>query len=254
MIKRFSSEYFQLLKSLTLKEFSLRYKMASLGVLWAFINPFLQMLIIGTVFSLYIKIPNYYVYLLIGLIPWQFFSSSLVQATLSFVSNKNLLEKTVFPREVIPLSIILGNGINLIFSEAILVFYLVIKNQINPSDILLLIPALIMVFIFTAGLSLFTSSAYVRFRDIHFLIQAVLTLWFYATPILYQASALPSAFYQINTINPMSLPIMMIQTALFRSPPPSHNVIWGNLLIISIALFAGIIYFKKTNKNFLDWI
>src|SRR3989344_7145799 len=99
--------YFDFLLAMTEKEIKARYKRAVFGFLWVILNPLLQMIIIGAIFSFFIKIPNYFLFLFSGLLPWQFFSLSLSKATQSIVNERELLQKAKFPIEAIPISIVL---------------------------------------------------------------------------------------------------------------------------------------------------
>src|SRR3989304_9448269 len=116
--------YLDFLWAMTEKEIKARYKRAVFGFLWVVLNPVLQMIIIGAIFSFFIKIPNYFLFLLAGLLPWQFFSTSLSKATPSIVHERSLLQKAKFPIETIPISLILANFFNMVVSFVLLFFLL----------------------------------------------------------------------------------------------------------------------------------
>ena len=193
MHRRYSTVIFYLdfLWAMTEKEIKARYKKAVFGFLWVILNPLLQMLIIGFIFSFFIKIPNYFVFLFTGLLPWGFVSLSLSKTTPSFVYERTLLQKAKFHKSTIPISIILSNFFHLLVSLGFLILFLVVAGKLPFPHILLIIPTLIWLLAFTIGFSLLSSSLQVKFRDINFFVQSPLMLLFYATPILYNLTLIP---------------------------------------------------------------
>lgn len=246
--------YIDFLLALTEKEIKARYKHAALGFFWMILNPLLQMIIIGFIFSLFINIPNYFLFLFSGLLPWQFFSLSLSKTTPCFIHQRTLLKKAKFPKETIPISIILSNYINLIISLILLILFLLLINNINMLNIILLLPALVWLLIFTIGLSLFTSSLNVRFRDINFFINTFLTLWFYASPILYNLHYIPQNLRYIFRFNPLSSIFELFHLALANQGTIDRTLLLFNLIGSLLIVFIGIIYFRKANPFIVDWV
>ena len=119
--------YFDFLWAMTEKEIKVRYKRAMFGFFWIILNPLLQMLIIGLIFSFFIKIPNYFLFLFSGLLLWQFFSLSVSKTTPSFIYERSLLQKAKFPKEAIPISIIISNFFNLLISLILLLSFLLLS-------------------------------------------------------------------------------------------------------------------------------
>ncbi len=253
MTKRFNHHYFTLLSVMTKTEFMSRYKRAIFGFLWLFLNPLFQMLIIGTVFSHFISLPNYYLFLFGGLLLWQFFSSSITKSTYSFVSNRNLLQKTPFPLEIIPISIILADYINLLFS---LLLFLTTTAFVTGLSLkaLLIIPILLWLLTFSVAFSLITSTLNVRFRDTNFFVNTLLMLWFYATPILYQTNSLPGFLQKYLIINPLASLFSLFHYIFFNAPFPNTILIITNLFTTIVILFLGIFLFRKNYSYFVDWL
>src|SRR3972149_7221596 len=183
-MKENTRHFLELLLGMTEKELRARYKNTFFGFLWIVVNPLLQMLVIGFIFRLFIKEPikNYYLYLLVGLLVWNFFSLSLTKATSSIVNERALIKKAKFPREVIPLSIILSNFIHLFIALLLLIVPILFLGTLSITSFPHLILGFLLLITFTVGLALFTTALNVRFRDVNFFVQAVLILWFYATP------------------------------------------------------------------------
>ncbi|MCX6758084.1 MAG: ABC transporter permease, partial [Candidatus Nealsonbacteria bacterium] len=194
-----------LLFALTTKELKTRYKSAFLGFLWAFLNPLLQMAVLSIVFMFIVRIPvkNYPLFLFCGLLPWTFFSQSLISGTGSLTANRDLIKKSAFPREILPLSVILSNLINLILSLAILLPAILIFANISWPLILLPFAILLHV-IFTVGIVLIASSLDIYYRDVSFIIQALTMAWFYLTPVIYPLSMVPQRFAGLYAANPMA--------------------------------------------------
>src|SRR3989344_6014787 len=170
--------FIDLLLGMTQKELQARYKRTVFGFLWVVINPVLQMIVIGFIFRFFIKEPinNYYFYLLIGLLMWNFFTLSLTKAR--------------FPRMVIPLSIVLSNFVHFALSLVIFIPLTLFVGIFSFALLPALVLAIALLLLFTVGLSLLTSALNVRFRDVNFFVQALLIIWFYATPIVYKSNAI----------------------------------------------------------------
>jgi lipopolysaccharide transport system permease protein len=271
MMKNFLSEknkyWLEFLLAMTNKEIKVRYKHAYLGFMWVFLNPLLQMLIIGFVFQFFIPVEsnNYFLFLFTGLLPWNFFSMSVIKATPSIIFERSLIQKSSFPRETIPLSIVFSNLFHFLISLALLIVFLVINKIIfEDSSILQLIiyvfgflkviPLIIWLIILTSGLSLFFSSINTKYRDINFMIQAIMPLWFYATPIVYTLNLLPPSLNFIFYLNPTTSIIQGFQNIFIGTTDYSTALLISNLLITALIFFLGLKTFFKDSKYFDDWV
>lgn len=248
--------FFELLWGMTEKELRARYKHTIFGFVWLVANPLLQMFIIGYIFPLFVKEPltNYHYYLLTGLLAWNFFSLSLAKTTPSIMNERSLIKKSIFPRAVIPMSILLSNLINYVVAFALFLIPLALLNHFSPMAPLYFLFGFLMLTMFTAGLSLLTSALNVRFRDINFLVQALLIVWFYATPIIYSLSQIPKHLLWIWRLNPLTSSIQFMQYALVGSSPPGLAMIAFNSAVIITFTIVGVTVFTKESKNFDDWL
>ncbi len=255
------SKYFTLLIRLAEKDLKVRYKSTLLGFVWALLVPIATMLIFQVVFSFFlrVKIPNvpYSVYLLSGLFPWFFFSNSISAATTSLVDNSNLLKKVYFTRTLIPDSIVAANLINFLLSMLVLLIYMIIiKMSINISIIFL--PVVILFLVFTiSGISLISAGLFVKYRDIKYIVEILLLVWFYATPIFYSvelARKLPGLAYQLYMFNPMTCIIIMLRDILIYTKFPSGVILYKTLFLTGFIYILGRILFKKYQKNFADLV
>jgi ABC-2 type transport system permease protein len=251
-----NQRFFELLWAMTDKELRTRYKYTFLGFLWLVIIPLLQMLIIGFVFTFFMKQPvkNYYYYLFVGLLVWNFFATSLTKATPSIVFERTLIKKSKFPRLVIPLSIITSNLINLVLAMLIFFVPVLLLGTLIPASLYLIPVALLLLIIFTTGICLLTSALDVRFRDVNFFVQALLIVWFYATPIVYMLSSVPYKYYWLWRINPMTSIIQLFQYAFLNAPPPGIGMITINASINVVIFTLGVFIFRKESDNFDDWV
>lgn len=248
--------FIELLWGMTEKELRARYKNTVFGFLWLVVNPLLQMIIIGFIFPLFVKetIANYNLYLLIGLLAWNFFSLSFAKATPSLVHERFLIKKSAFPRAVIPMSIILSNFINYLAAFALFSIPLALLKAPTIGSLFLFAGTLILLLLFTIGISLLTSALNVRYRDVNFFVQALLIIWFYATPIVYSLSHIPASLLWVWNFNPLASIIQLMQYALIGSPSPQAGTIWNNILMIALLLVLGIVLFRKESKSFDDWL
>jgi len=246
--------YFDFLWAITEKEIKARYKRAVFGFLWVFLNPVLQMLIIGAIFQFFIKMPNYFLFLFSGLLPWQFFSLSLTKATPSIVYERALLQKAKFPIETIPISIVLSNFVHMLFS--FLVFLPIIFFIVRPPLVNLLIVALALVwlFILTTGLTLLASSLNVKYRDMSFFVQTLLILLFYATPILYNLSLLPESKRLIFSLNPLSSIFELLHIGFFNEGRINAFLLVNNIIMSLFLISISIGVFNKNSKYFVDYL
>lgn len=164
--------YRSLVWNLVVRELKARYRGSMLGFLWSFLNPLLLISVYTLVFSVYLRfnMENYVVHSMSGLIPWLWFSSSLLEASGSILAGGNLIKKILFPAEVLPLVVVMSNSVNFLLSLPILMLFVVLfKIPIGPS--MLALPLVILIqFVFTLGLAFMFSSLCVHYRDIQHLL------------------------------------------------------------------------------------
>jgi len=252
---------------MTEKEIKARYKHAVLGFLWILINPLLQMLVIGLVFRFFVpvQVDNYFLFLFAGLLPWNFFSYSLSKTTPMVLNERNLIKKASFPREVIIFSIILSNLFHLFVALGLFIIILlgqkILSGEASFVEILFftlrflwIIPITLWLTILVSGFSLLFSSLNVKYRDVNFAVQAILPLWFYATPIVYTLSLLPPSLRHVLYLNPVTTVLELYQ-AIFLEQPISFS--WAqvaSILMGVVIFFIGFYFFKKEEPFFDDWV
>lgn len=180
-------KYKELLLNLVLRDLKIRYKNSVLGFFWSLANPLLQVATITIVFKLILKIgvPNYSAYLLCAFLPWTFFQMSVMDSSMSVLLHGNMVKKTYFPREILPISIVLSNLVHFILALAVFfVYLLVIGTPIQVTWLLLPVIVLMQLFL-NLGIAFFVSCLNVFYDDVKYMATVVLNLLYFALPIMY---------------------------------------------------------------------
>ena len=249
-------KYKELLQNLTVKELKLRYKNSALGFFWSILNPLMMMVVYTFAFKYVLRITteNYAVVLLAGLLPWTFFQASISSATVSIVSNGNLVKKVYFPREIIPMSMIFSNFINFLITFIVL-FGAVIISRIHIGLPILLLPVvLILLLAITVGLGLILSAYNVPYRDVSHFVEIIFLAWLYLTPVVYSLDLVPEAFRGIILLNPMALVVESIRACVIYSSVPDMKYLLGMLIYAVLLLAIGFRVFSKIEKGFAETI
>jgi len=241
--------------ALASKELKSKYKSTAFGFLWIVINPLLQMLVLTIVFSFIIKIQidNYPLFVFSGLLPWMFFSLSVQAGTSSLIANRDLIKKVPFPREILPISSVVAHLFIFVLSLILLVMFVIIAAGLW-FPLLFLIPLVVLVALFAISLSLLLSSLDVYYRDVSFMLQAILVPWFYLTPILYPISFVPKLFLGFYQLNPMVGIITAFQAIFLGENMVAWSALGVSVLETVILLVVGFFVFKKRSKYFADWV
>lgn len=242
-----------LLKQLVARDFKTKYKRSVLGVLWSFLNPLLLMLVQYYVFSNIFKstLKNFVVYLLIGIIFFNFFSEATNMAMSAIVGNAALITKVYVPKYIYPLSRVLSSVINFFISLIPLLIVVLIMRVHISLAILLIIYPIFCTFLYSLGIGLLLSSVMVFFRDTQFIYGVLLTIWMYFTPIFYPISIIPEQMRFLINLNPMYIYITYVRTIILDGVLPSTEItlLSGGFAILSMAI--GVIVFKKTQDRFV---
>ena len=248
--------YRDLLYFLTVRGIKAKYAQSVLGVGWAIIQPLFMTLIFTVVFGRLAGISSdgvpYLLFSLCAMIPWNYFSGTLTDASQSMVANANMLSKVYFPRLVLPASAIFSKLLDLIIGMVVMVIFMIIY-QVMPGWEVLLLPILLIILLLTSmGIGLILSAMSVQFRDIRHMTPFLVQLLMYAAPVVYPTSKIPDNWKLFYAINPMVGVIEGFRSALLGSIDfPWMYVGVGS--ITSIILFIyGIYYFGKTEKTFAD--
>ena len=236
------------------KEIRGKYKGSWLGVLWTFLNPLLMLAVYAFVFPyiLRVNVENYTIFMIVALIPWNFFTTAIQTGTGCVVANGNILKKVYFPREIIPISITTSQLVNFLIT-CLIMFIFIFVSGVGFSIHILLLPILILIqFILTLAINFVLSALTVFAHDIDHFVSVALTLGFYATPIVYLSTMLPEKFQWAMKVNPMAVLVEAYRSVLYYHQLPDFKLlgIWVVLSILFLVL--GYLIFKKLEKNFVE--
>ena len=251
--------YRDLFANLFRRDFQARYKGSALGVLWSLANPLLLMAIYVVVFSVLLRvggdIPNYALYVLAGLAPWIFFSTSLQMSARSMLDNANLIRKTRFPRQLVPLSSV---ATQLVTFGVMMVVLLVLNMALIPevrSTAWLAVPLALLFVPLVGGLAVAVSAANVLFRDVEHLVSAVLLPWFFLTPVLYSFETLPRVEEHETLVdvlrwaNPFTPPIEALRAPLWAGEWPAAGDVAYLVVAAAMSLLLGAWVFNRADDR-----
>ncbi len=245
--------YGYLMRQLIARDFKTKYKRSVLGILWSFLNPLLTMAVQYVVFSTIFRsdIPNFPLYLLTGIVCFNFFSEASSMALQSIVGNASLITKVYVPKYIYPVSRVLSSTVNLLLSLIpLLAVMLLTDTPVRPA-ILLLPFGLVCLVVFSIGVGFILSTAMVFFRDTQFLWGVVSMLWMYLTPIIYPESIIPAQFMTLYKCNPLYHIIRFIRIVLMDGISPEPKA-YGLCMIASVVPFLiGAVIFKKNQDKFV---
>lgn len=211
-MKQMTPRYFwDLVVTLTQKELQVRYKNLAFGYLWSLASPLAFAMVYFVVFQLILKIPqpNYPLFLVVGLFPWQWIANSIGIAPSTFVSNAPLIKKTIFPRFMIPFVVVLQDLIHFVFTLPIILLFVFYFDHFPSLHWLYGIPLLVVAqFTLVYALNLIISSLTLFFRDLERIVTILLSFAFYLTPVLYAESMVPQQYQHLIPLNPLA-PLMI---------------------------------------------
>lgn len=253
-------QYRELLKSNIKKEIRGKYKGSFLGVLWSFVNPLLQVLVYALVFPYLMDMrggtDHYLIYLVVGIIPWTFFTNTIVQGISSIRYNGGIIKKVYFPREILPISVVISGLINFLIS-CIIVLVFVIFGGFGVSWHLIFLPLIaILQGLFSLGIVLALSAINVYIKDAEYIVTFIVNMLFYGTPILYElksfSSNVPDILITMVKLNPLTHFMDAYRDIFMYHNVPSLNIL-AILSVLSILMFfIGYIIFKKLEKGFAE--
>lgn len=248
-------QYREFLYTNVKKDIRGKYKASFLGVLWSFINPLLQVVVYAIVFPYIMRsqIDNYLVFLICGIIPWTWFTTSLMGGTTSITNNSNLIKKVYFPREILPISVVTSGMVNF-FISCLIIMLFAIFGGLGISWHIVFVPLVAIVqYLVQLGFVFILSAFNVYVKDVEYMVSFLLNLVFYATPILYTADMFAgSKFAWIFKVNPMAYIVDSYRRIFYAHMLPNFKQL-GVLFLCSLLLvFIGYSIFKKLEKRFAE--
>ncbi|SMF68261.1 ABC-2 type transport system permease protein [Paenibacillus uliginis N3/975] len=234
-----------------------RYKGSVLGFLWNLVVPLCQILVYILVFSQVIRydVPNYYLFLVVAMMPWVTFTECMQQGTSSIVSQSSLVSKIYFPNEILPISTVIARFINLLLTFIIIFALLFIGGLgVNPEALLYLPFVILIEFIMALGITIILSAITVYFRDVQFIIQMLLMAGVWVTPVLFEPDMVKGFLASIMEINPLSPVITAFRDILYYKEVPDMPSLWMTAGFAVVQLIIAMFVFWKLESGFAEEI
>jgi ABC-type polysaccharide/polyol phosphate export permease len=253
-----TEHWFHVLLVLTRHEYRSRYRAQALGIFWSLLHPLVMMAILSVIFTRVFRsaTPNFPIFLLIGLVAWQWVTVTANTATQSFVTNAELIKHTVFPRQLLPISLVLSLTVNFL-TEALLLplFIPFFPNAFRLTPALLLVP-LFVVFMLTLliGVALVVSVLNVIYRDVAYLVSTAFMLLYWLTPVVYPLDIVPEPYQMILKCNPIGGIVTALRNAIMLGETPSL-LGWAGMILPTVIILAfGWYIFGRFERVVLDYV
>jgi ABC-type polysaccharide/polyol phosphate export permease len=252
-----NGDYWFVIRSLVAKDFKVRYRNMSLGVLWSLLNPLIMMSVmtfITTQIFSNSNVRNYPLAVLCGLVPFNFFSLAWLTGTVSLLENASLIKRVPVPRQIFPVASVLSNCMHLIIQISLLLAGVLIFGR-GINVYWLWLPVIwVLEIVFVLGLALTFSAVNVYVRDTRYVIESANTILFWLVPIFYSFSAIPPRFRTVYEFNPVAALVMMMRTILLDGRAPVTSTL-RNLVCVSIFTFiCGWFIFRKLKQGFYEYL
>ena len=247
--------YRGMIANLVKRDLKSRYKGSVLGFLWTFLNPLLQLVVYTIVFSTIMRmgIEDFYLFLFVALVPWLFFSTCLTGGPSVIFSQQDMVKKIYFPREVLPLSFVISQFVNMLFSFVI-VFVAVIYRGVTIKPLALLCLPFVMAieFLLALGITYLVSALAVYFRDLQPILGIVSMAWMYLTPIIYSVEYVPEQFVKLFYLNPMTTITIAYRDILYYGRIPELETLVNAIIMGVVFWIVGHIVFAKLQRHFVE--
>jgi lipopolysaccharide transport system permease protein len=249
-------EYRDLLFFLVWRNIRVRYAQSLLGIGWAVIQPLFSMVVFTIIFGNLAKMDSngapYAVFSFVGLVPWTYFSSALLDSAGSLIGNTAMIRKVYFPRLVLPLSAVFAKLIDFSISMVLLVGIMAWYG-IVPTGQIVVLPLLILLMILSAaGMGMWLTALSIQYRDIHFSLNFIIQLMMYAAPVVYPASLVPEKYALLYSLYPMVGVVEGFRAALLGTIPMPWGSIALGFVVSSILAVSGALYFRNKERIFAD--
>ncbi len=245
----------EMIFELTHRELRGKYKGSVLGFLWTYVNPLLQISVYAFFFSKILRsgIEAFYLYLIVSMFPFNFFSGGVIQGLGSIRAQADLVKKVYFPRQILPIVFLTVNFVNLIISFVIIYSILLISGWGVNIKIQMWIPVVMLIeYFFALGLALMLSAVEVYFRDIEHIVSVLMMVWMYVTPLFYSIDIIPQEYLPILYCNPMLYIISMYQQILYYKVAPDLSFMLRGAIFAAVFMAIGSIVFKTLERRFAE--
>jgi ABC-type polysaccharide/polyol phosphate export permease len=248
-----NGEYSFVLQNLVLKDFRIRYRNMSLGVFWSLLNPLVMMSVLTFVFTRILPNsgqPNFPLFVLCGIVPFNFFTIGWISGTTSLIDNANLVKRVPFPREIIPVASVLSNTLHLLIQIGLLLSLAFWYKGVNRNWLWLPVVWVLEV-ILVCGMALVFSCLNVFTRDIRYMVESASTVLFYLVPIFYSFSDRYAVMYDYN---PLAAVVIALRYILLNGVAPPASILWklsaGSLLMLAF----GFLVFRRLKRRVYNYL
>ena len=252
-------QYRELALVLIDRDIRVRYKQTFVGITWAFVQPFMTMVVFTLFFGKLAKIPTgdipYHLFSFAGILPWQYFARSMTEGSGTLLTNSGILTKVYFPREVLPISTVVAGLVDFMIGMVFMIILMTVEGYYPSLRILWCIPLIGLSTLLALSFSFWVSSSAAIYRDIGFIIPFLVQMLMFATPVIYPSNMVPEAYQFIYNLNPMVLVIEGFRWALLgMGDAPSLTQIFTSVGVVIMLLLTGLSYFNNAVRQVADKI
>jgi len=255
--RKWKGDYLYLLQNLVLKDFRIRYRNMSLGILWSLINPLVMMGVLTFIFGwVYGKNnpPAFPLFLLCGLVPLNFFTGAWLSGTTSIVVNAQLVKRVPVPREVVPISAVFSNCVHLAIQLALLLSMTLFYGLYPNRYWFWMLPLWMLYIAFLCGISLLSSAVSVFIRDTQYVVESFNLMLFWLVPVFYPLDSIPPQYKAIYQFNPVTALVLAMRNILMEHKPPPVTLIENMVIAAAVTLGIGLLVFGKLKRSFYEYI
>ena len=255
--RKWKGDYLYLLQNLVLKDFRIRYRNMSLGILWSLINPLVMMGVLTFVIKILYPSstpPDFPLFVLCGLVPFNFFTAAWLSGTTSIIANAQLIKRVPVPREMVPIAAVFSNCVHLAIQVALLLTLTLFFGLYPNRFWLWLVPLWLLYVAFVCGISLLSSAVSVFIRDTQYVVESFNVVLFWLVPIFYGFEAIPAKYANVYRFNPVAALVFAMRNILLDHQAPPTTLILNMVIAAAVALGIGLLVFGRLKRSFYEYI